>query len=189
MNKISNLLLIAGTGRNTGKTTLACSIINKVASDNKIIGLKISPHFHGGTDSLKLLSGNEFFNIYKETSANTGKDSSKMLKAGAYRVFYIETNDEHLQEAFMKFNELTPLKYPIVCESPALRNYVRPGIFFIVDCENNKNKKQKILKWKNEADLFIKTDREDISNIIEKLLLDKSGWKMNRTNTSKFIQH
>lgn len=178
MYKISNLLLIAGTGRNTGKTTLACSIINKFSSDFQIIGLKISPHFHGGTESLKLLSGNKFFNIYEEISANTGKDSSKMLKAGAYKVYYIETNDEHLLPAFLKFKKITPPGYPIVCESPALRNYINPDIFIIVDSESTKNKKTKILKWKNDADLFIKTDKEDIFNIVEKLILYKSGWKM-----------
>jgi hypothetical protein len=178
MEEFKRLLLIAGTGRNTGKTTLACSIIKKFSADFQIIGLKISPHFHGGTDSLKLLSGNEFFNIYEETSANTGKDSSKMLKAGAYRVFYIETIDEHLLPAFMKFKELTPPGYTIVCESPALRKYVRPGVCFIVDKKNNKNKKSEILNWKNDADLFIRTDRENISNIVEKLILDKLGWKM-----------
>lgn len=93
-------------------------------------------------------------------------------------VFYIETNDEHLLPAFIKFKELTPPGYPIVSESPALRKYVRPGVCFIVDIKNNKNKKSEILNWKNDADLFIRTDRENISNIVEKLILDKLGWKM-----------
>ncbi len=177
MYKISNLLLIAGTGRNTGKTTLACSIINKFSSDFQIIGLKISPHFHGGTDSLRLLSGNEFYNIYEETSANTGKDSSKMLKAGAYRVFYIETNDEHLLSAFIKFKELAPPGYPIVCESPALRNYVRPGVFFIVDSEANRNKKESILAWKSLADKYLEADKDNVEEFIENIGISDNSWR------------
>ena len=177
MKNVLNLLLIAGTGRNTGKTTLACSIIEKYSNEYQIIGLKISPHFHGGTDSLKLLSGNKFFNIYEETSASSRKDSSKMLKAGAYRVFYIETNDEHLPEAFMKFQDLIPTGNPIVCESPALRNYINPDIFIIVDSEANRNKKESILAWKSVADKYLETDKDNIEKFIDGVCITDNRWR------------
>ena len=45
MKTLKNWIIIAGNGRNTGKTTLACQII----SANKgygVTGIKISPHHH-----------------------------------------------------------------------------------------------------------------------------------------------
>ncbi len=106
MIKFPNLLLIAGTGRNSGKTTFACSTIKKVSEIIKVTALKISPHFHGGTESLKMLVGNENFNLYEETSATSDKDSSKMLQAGAVKVYYIETSDSFISEAFDAFKQM-----------------------------------------------------------------------------------
>ncbi len=56
----------------------------------------------------------------------------------------------------------------IVCESPALRNYIDPGLFFILDNIDNIDKKESILKWKNKADGFFNLQHEEIKrNIIE----------------------
>jgi len=177
MRQLTNLLLIAGTGRNTGKTTLACSIIKKFSADLQIIGLKISPHFHGGTDSLKLLKRSEFYNIYEETSIDSGKDSSKMLNAGAFKVLYIETLDEHLLPSFEQFLELAPTGYPVVCESPALRRYINPGIFIIVDSSEKLDKKIEVLSWKKNANWFCETDRNSIYEIIENITIENNTWK------------
>lgn len=175
---IFNLLLIAGTGRNTGKTLLATSIIQKFALEYKITGLKISPHFHSGTESLKTIYKNENFNIYQETADTSSKDSSRMLKAGAHQVFYIECYDEYMQEAFEKFLHSIDIPGPIVCESPALRKYIKPGIFIIVDSDQNTNKKQDVLESKEVADLFIETDKEDFVPIINRIVHNKRGWRL-----------
>ena len=176
MKNIPNLLLIAGTGRNTGKTTLACSIIKKFSPDFQVIGLKISPHFHGRTDSLKAIVTDDNFNIYEETSKSTGKDSSLMLKAGAIKVFYIEVLDEYLKTAFEQFMSILPESYLLVCESPALRKYIQPGVFFIVDSERNKNKKKEILEFREKAEMWIDTDNDNIQDIINKIKSINSSW-------------
>ena len=179
MKVVQNLLLIAGTGRNTGKTTLSCKIINRFSTDNCITGLKISPHFHGGTESLRTIVRNDNFNIYEETSSSSGKDSSLMLKAGAAKVFYIEVLDEYLEEAFDAFTKIAPPSCPIVCESPALRNYIIPGVFFIVDNTANKNKKTEILRWKASADKWIDTGTENISIISPNISIRDNKWTYN----------
>ena len=181
MEEFKNLLLIAGTGRNTGKTLLASSIIERFSSDLKITGLKISPHFHSGTESLQSLYKNENFNIYQETSYTSAKDSSRMLKAGAHKVFYIECFDEFIKEAFESFLQMTDISGPVVCESPALRKYVRPGIFFIVDNNSNQNKKQDVLDLRQKADFFIETDKESFNLIINRIMYNQNGWEL-KTN-------
>jgi len=42
---IPNLLLIAGTGNKSGKTTLACRVIEQFRQSG-ISAVKITPHFH-----------------------------------------------------------------------------------------------------------------------------------------------
>ncbi|MBK8884338.1 MAG: hypothetical protein IPN67_18855 [Bacteroidales bacterium] len=51
MITIPNLLLIAGTGTKSGKTTMACKIIRQF-SELKITAIKITPHFHETTPGL-----------------------------------------------------------------------------------------------------------------------------------------
>ena len=43
---IPNMLLIAGTGRKSGKTTLACACIAHFSKQTGIYAIKISPHTH-----------------------------------------------------------------------------------------------------------------------------------------------
>jgi len=177
MQSFPNTLLIAGTGRNSGKTTLACAIIQKASENILVTGLKISPHFHGGTESLKLLVGNDNFNLYEETSAESVKDSSKMLQAGASKVFYIETTDSYIKDAFIAFTKFIEPNTPVVCESPALRNYIIPGIFFIMDNINNINKKENVYKWKKVADgIFNTTNEKKKEKLIKKIQFKEGGW-------------
>lgn len=176
MISLPQVLLIAGTGRNTGKTLLATSIIEKFSADFKITGLKISPHFHNGTESLETLYTGKNFNIYKETSLTSSKDSSRMLMAGANQVFYIECYDEYMEEAFKKFLQVADTSGPIVCESPALRKYIKPGFFIIVDSLFNKNKKQDVLNIKQKANLFIETDNKNYFKLIDRLVYSFEGW-------------
>lgn len=178
MIMLPQILLIAGTGRNTGKTLLASAIIEKLSANFEITGLKISPHFHSRTDSLQVIYKDQNFNIYKETSLTSSKDSSRMLQAGAHKVFYIECFDEYMQEAFEKFNQVADITGPVVCESPALRKYVQPGIFIIVDSKSNTNKKQDVLSMKLSADFFIDTDKESFDPILNKIKFNHSGWEL-----------
>lgn len=176
--QLPNLLLIAGTGRNTGKTLLASSIIEKFTKDFKITGLKISPHFHSGTESLEVIFENKNFNIYQETSLTSSKDSSRMLNAGAHQVFYMECYDEYMKEAFEKFLQISEITGPMVCESPALRKYVQPGIFIIVDNQSNQNKKQDVMDVRQKADLFIETDIENYHPLVDRLIYCQDGWAL-----------
>jgi len=84
------LLIISGTGRNTGKTTLACDIISYFSNQIEITGVKISPHFHKHGKHIESLFESELFNLYWEITENSEKDTSRMLKTGAAKVFYAD---------------------------------------------------------------------------------------------------
>lgn len=63
-----------------------------------------------------------------------------MLKAGAGRVYFAKTTDNELINAFSEIMKLIPEGTPVVCESPALRHYVKPGLFIIMKSDNSNNK-------------------------------------------------
>lgn len=137
---IPNLLLIAGTGTKSGKTTVACRIIEQF-SKLDIAAIKISPHFHETTPGLIAVYEEEGISIYEETNSESTKDTSRMLYAGAIKVYFAKVLDDRLLYAFNKIKELIPEGMPIICESPALRNFVEPGVFLIISSETTRTRK------------------------------------------------
>lgn len=131
---VPNLLLIAGTGTKSGKTTMACRIIEQIRYPD-LIAIKITPHFHETTPGLVLISEKEGYSIYKETYMDTMKDTARMLRAGASQVYYAKVTDKSLSEAFTEIMEYIPGTPPIICESPALRHFVEPGLFIIMSSD------------------------------------------------------
>ena len=128
---IKNLLLLAGTGTKSGKTSMACRLIGDFP-ELKITAIKITPHFHETTSGLLAVSEKNGYTIYEETERNSFKDTSRMLAAGAHKVYFAKVWDDNLSEAFNEIMKSVPAGAPVICESPALRNFVEPGIFIIM---------------------------------------------------------
>lgn len=171
-----NLLLIAGSGRKSGKTTLACAVINFFSSQFPLVGLKISPHFHQNKNVGDIIIDHKSFRIFRETSLSSNKDSSLMLAAGASQAYYIETTDQYLLVAFKKFLEFIQPDSPIVCESPALRKYSEPGIFLFMQGLDSTNPKADIRQIKQLADGIIELKEALAPRFLTSINFEKSGW-------------
>jgi hypothetical protein len=137
---IPNLLIIAGTGNESGKTTMVCRIIEQF-KHLKIVSVKITPHFHETTPGLVLVSEKPGYSVYEETNRDILKDTSRMLKAGASRVFFAKVTDKSLLNAFEVILKLISPGIPIICESLALRHYIEPGLFMIMKSAAKDNQK------------------------------------------------
>ncbi|WP_423128219.1 hypothetical protein [Gaoshiqia sp. Z1-71] len=141
MKYYPNILLIAGAGRNVGKTMLACEIISHLSMSADVTAIKISSHFHPVEDGQKVIANTKNYHIIEE-NLHTEKDSSRMLRAGAKKAFYIQAKENNLQDAWDILSaEITDC--PVVCESGALHKLIKPGLFFFV-CGNKvpENKQQ-----------------------------------------------
>ena len=145
-NKISllNMLLIAGNGRNVGKTTLACRIITHLAKSNEVTAIKISSHLHEYKSEPLVKRQGEFV-ILLEKEQNQ-KDSSLMLQAGARNVFFVMAKKKSLDAAF---ESLLPFldNHPIICESGGLHHFIQPGIFLFVNEKDRVIEKQEHLEF------------------------------------------
>jgi hypothetical protein len=161
---IQNLLLIAGTGTKSGKTTLACRIIQQFR-DLNITAIKITPHFHETTPGLTTIHEETGYAIYEETNTESDKDTSRMLKAGASKVYFAKVLDDRLLYVFNKIHDLIPEGTPIICESPALRYYAEPGAFLIISSQTT-NKFKDISKLQSLPHVMFKLEELDGLNSV-----------------------
>lgn len=150
-----NLILVSGTGRNVGKTTFACSVINHLAKSYNVSAIKISPHKHtisNGSNVLKQISN---YRIVEEQDYHTPKDTSRMLRAGARKVYYIQSGDDSLKYVLKDLNEISDRSSPVVCESGALSSVLIPGLFFVISYTGIFQCKQSILNCERKVGKWI----------------------------------
>lgn len=137
--EMPNVLLVAGNGRNVGKTYFTCEVIKHLTKSVPVSAIKISSHFHS-YDKTNVIFENEKFVVIEEKQISP-KDSSLMLQAGAENVYFIMAEQEHLGEAFSKLQPLLP-NHAIVCESGGLHQLITPGVFFFINMRGKKIEKK-----------------------------------------------
>ncbi len=137
---VPNLLIIAGTGNKSGKTSMACRILEQF-SHFETVSIKITPHFHETTSGLIPIAEKKGYSVYEETNRGTTKDTSRMLKAGASRVYFAKVTESSIDKAFEEIMKHIPEGTPVICESPALRHYAEPGLFIIMTSPLSNNQK------------------------------------------------
>jgi hypothetical protein len=175
MRKLPHWIIIYGTDRNSGKTSLIEKIISRFHSNIPICAVKISPHFHSLAENTIVVHQTDQSLIVREHFSGTGKDSSRMLDAGAELVFYVQVWDENLDAILPELMRLIPEDHAVICESGWARNLVEPGLFLILHRKGNKKIKESAEKFKDLADAWIEFDGQDFDFQPERISFD-SGW-------------
>jgi len=183
--QMPRMLLIAGTGRNTGKTTLACKIIRKFQF-RPIIAIKITPHFHKNIQSGKVLIDRPDLYIAEEANATTLKDSSLMLAAGAQQSFFVMATDENLRIAIDEICKIVPVNSLFICESGGLRHHLVPGIFLMMKGIPSENLKSDAEILINLADQLIIFDGKGINFDFEGIEITDNQWTLKQAKMIPF---
>lgn len=173
---MNRLLLIAGTGRNVGKTTLACEIIHEISRKNKVIGIKISPHNHSQNEGAELIAETDYYSIYREQDLNKKHDSSRMLGAGAKKVFYIQSEDYKVYEAFEQILPELDESMAIVCESGGLRNYIKPSLFLMCNRKGEEIIKEKAKNLLPKVDKLLEFSKNSFNINPGSIVFDGMKW-------------
>lgn len=158
MKEKPNILIVAGTGRNIGKTVLACRILGQLAKNYEPMGVKISPHFHPLEEKQKCTHQSENFVIAEEKNI-TKKDSSRMLQAGAAQVFYVQCKKDGLADALEYLFPLLNPDQPVVVESGGLYNLVEPGLLIYIT--GNELKKKIEIRPESKAISLLQNEVKD----------------------------
>jgi len=143
---LPNLILIAGDGRNVGKTTFAMHIISHLSAKTEVTGIKTSPHIHRTGEDLEIIYRTPNFVVAEEKGSGR-KDSSLLLKAGARPVFFIMAKQEFLEQAFAVIADKLSHNV-VVAESGGLSELIAPGLFFFVRNQTGPVTKEQYLKYK-----------------------------------------
>ena len=182
MNEFRNILLVSGSGRDCGKTTVACDIIQHLGKNGIVFGLKITPHFHRTGDGQQIVESGPNYKIFRETDLSSGKDSSRMLVAGAKEVYFVQCTDEKLMEVGEKLKQIVPVGYPIVYESGSFANFYKPGLHLLVYGSNADETKKSYKLNLKKAELIISSDEFISSNLSANISFSDVQWTLNKND-------
>jgi len=182
--------MIGSTGANVGKTELACAVISKFSQSCDLIAIKVTtikakdgkcPRGGTGCGVCSSLKGD--FCITEETNSTSGKDTARLLAAGADRVFWLRVLKESLTEGINALLDIIPPDIPLVCESNSLRHVVEPGLFLMVTTPDSKRSKASARSVKEYADRIIVSN--DGFNIdIDRIKLVDTKWILSEKATA-----
>ena len=171
----SRLLIVGGSGRNVGKTEFVCRLIQKISTRHEVFALKVSAVFpdeetchgdHAGDTSNGCL--------FEEIRRDTAKDTSRMLRAGACRVFYLRSGDAGILNGFVEFKRQVPPDSVIVCESNSLVRFVNPGLFILVKAKQG-SVKARVRSLLDRADMVVISRGEAGFPELERIALNQNN--------------
>jgi hypothetical protein len=175
----NRLVIVGGTGRNVGKTEFICRLIKKISSEHAVYAIKVSAIF----PDEELYHGNHSvdepgLHLFEETNRMADKDTSRMLQAGAVRVFYLRTDNTGIKAGFDKFLKHIPENAVVISESNSLGHFVQPGLSIIVKPVNGQIKPRAVPQLEC-ADLIVVSD--GVSGFPELQLIcftEAIGWEI-----------
>jgi len=163
MKKLNDLILVSGSGRNCGKTALACALIKTLSGTEKVTAIKITPHFHFTGGQQQLMEQGPGYRIFVEKDAGTGKDTSRMLRAGAQTVYFVQCADRGVNRAMESLMRFHSTDGVFVCESGSLGLFFKPAFHVLVEGTVPDLTKVSYQRNKQRADLIVRTGQIGIS--------------------------
>ncbi len=189
MINVPNILLIGAAGRNVGKTTLACEIIKRIAKTQSVIGVKVTTVTESGLQT-GCPRGNDTcgacrsftdnYCISEETEFGNGKDTMRMLSAGASGVYWLRVKKQSLEIGLQALLEKIPQNTATICESNSLRHVFHPGVFVIVKNKDNNIIKKSCKEVLNLADILISSEGTAESLHAEQFTFADGKWSISQ---------
>lgn len=181
------MLLIGATGRNSGKTVLAVGVIRKFHDIVSIVGAKVTaitdrdgqcPRGGKGCGVCSSIEG--AFCITREEEGAEGKDTQRLIRAGAHRVYWLRALKAHLEEgACALMNEIGPDAW-VVCESNSLRTVLEPGLFLMMTAKGMPSMKPSAAQVYGKVDVLVPFDGEEFGFDLDSLNLTRNGWALRK---------
>ena len=176
-HQFNRFIIISGSGKKVGKTFMATALIRSFSEKMPLLALKISPHVHDSLGDTMLRVTSEGTRIFQDMAPHH-KNSGKFLGAGALQSFFMETDDVHLAHAFNVFmSECNPANYPVICESGALSNLIKPGISIFIATPDADLQEQKLTTMQ-QADMVLEAKSFNTQEVIDRILFSEECWQL-----------
>jgi hypothetical protein len=183
------MILIGGTGRNRGKTVLAEELIRRFKDRFPVIGLKVTTIAHvggvcpRGGDGCGACAITETYVLSEEPESSvtalhsitappgcSNKDTARLLRAGAERVFWLRSLRSALDEGYSAVLKKIPPAALIIGESNSLREVVNPGCFIMVGSGPGEQVKPSAARVADLAQITLESPIT--TNSVEKLMAE-----------------
>lgn len=191
MMEVPQMIVIGAAGRNVGKTEFARELIRMLAPRGNVIGVKITtvreenaacPRGGQGCGVCGALKVP--YLLAEETASSSGKDTARMLQAGASRVFWLRVRHAHLAKGVRALSEHLPAGTPVVCESNSVREVAAPGCFVIIREKHSETIKDSCRRVMAMADRLITFNGSGWDTHPGDLVFDQERWWMRMDATA-----
>ncbi|OHB75536.1 MAG: hypothetical protein A2Z25_07490 [Planctomycetes bacterium RBG_16_55_9] len=171
------MLLIGSAGRNVGKTELACEILRKFSKSHNIVGIKVTTVAdEKGCGVCSSIYG--AYSIVEETNAHSRKDTARLLRAGASRVFWLRVLQERLLDGLTALLDVVGPGAVSICESNSLRYVMEPGLFLMISRPESNAWKSSARKVKDLADRIVLSQNGKFSLDLDQVRLVDGRWAL-----------
>ncbi len=185
MINVPRMLLVGATGRNAGKTVLAAELIRRFSARAPVIGAKVTaiaerdgqcPRGGKGCGVCTSLEG--AYCITREEEGAEGKDTQRLLSAGAQRVYWLRVLKPHLEEGARALLDQAGADAWVVCESNSLRTVVKPGLFIMVTGQGKAALKPSAEVVYDKMDLLARFDGQGFDFDLNRIRQTQKGWAL-----------
>lgn len=181
--RLPRFLVIGACGRNSGKTTFSEEVIRN--SSLPLTAVKITiirdegkgcPLGGEGCGICSSLQGD--FELTEETVRDSGKDTSRLLAAGAQRVLWLRVRSTEVRKGLDELLSRLSGEEPVLCESNGIMNHIEPGLFLLLKARGDERIKKSARTVMDRADLLIETLPEGALFDVKRLDYGPYGWKL-----------
>jgi hypothetical protein len=185
---LPGMLMLGALGRNAGKTEFACALLRKWTSQREIVGIKVTTVHErdgncprGGEGCGVCTSFGGSYLLTEEINPLSSKDTSRLLAAGASRVWWLRVLRSELATGFQALLHEIGRDAISICESNSLRHIVKPGLFAVLREKGFTGCKPSCREVFDLADFVIERDGDTYNIPLEQIQLSQDGWSMSQT--------
>jgi len=196
MKRMSNMLLAGAAGRNLGKTEFLCRAISEQSKHIPVVGIKITAFDDADgkvlVDKLKSKTYRSIdgdFLVTREDPGDDNKDTHRMHNAGATAVYWLRTKRSFLAQGLktcwqtLEADGLDPETICLVVESGGARNFIEPGLFFIIQQQDDALKPS-CSEVAHLADRLVKVSGNAWDVLPEDLVFESGCWGLKEDATA-----
>ncbi len=178
------MLMIGAASRGAGKTQFACEVLQRYARTKGLVAIKVTPVDNPGACCPRGSEGcgvceelPGHYVISEEMTLNGKKDTSRLLVAGASKVFWLRSVRESLGEGVKAVLRRIPAGTGIVCESNSSRLVLEPGLFLVIQQKGQPDLKDSCRQVLPLADRIVEFDGAGWDLPPKRVVFVEGRWK------------
>ena len=145
------IVVVGGSGRNVGKTSLVCALMAALP-EFRWIAVKITSHVHGVYEP-----------VWEERTAGQGTDTARYLAAGAQRAFLVTAEDTELPVRLSELRAKLGPDVHLIFESNRIVEWLQPDVCLAVQGAEESETKPSWARFAQRADATImRADRDEM---------------------------